>query len=163
MVKGDSDGELVECLYFFDIGEKILPVRPLPVLMVRVALIELAVQGKDDRGRIEGGAVMESDIVPKEEGEDGATPGDYPVDGKARSDQGVVSLVGDKPFEDAVGACEGFPVSGVCRVELVRITCTAEDEGGVRLTGEIVCYWWCEQDGLKGECCGERNYGSSSK
>lgn len=148
MVKGDLDGVLVECLYCLDVGEEVVPVRPLPVLMVRVALVELAVHGKDNRGRIEGGAVMESDIVPKGEGEDGAAPGDYPVDGKAWSDQGVVSLVGDEAFKDTVGACEGFLVSDVCRVEYVRIAFTAEDEGGVRLTCESVCSHGWKQRGL---------------
>ena len=105
VAEDDLDGVLAECLYFFDVGEEVVPVRPFPVLVVRVALVELAVEAKDDRGRVEGGAVVEGDVVPEEEGEDGAAPGDNPVYGEARLDQGESWLVGDEAFEDAVGAC----------------------------------------------------------
>ena len=49
MVKGDADGVLAESLYFFDVCEAVFPVRPFSVLMVRVALVELAVEAEDDR------------------------------------------------------------------------------------------------------------------
>ena len=129
VVEGDADGVLAECLYFFDVSEEEVPVRPFPVLVVRVALVELAVEAEDDRGCIESGAVVEGDIMLKEEGKNGAAPGDDPVDGEAWLNQGSAWLVGEEPFEDTVGACEGFLVGDVCGIELVRVTYAAEDEG----------------------------------
>ena len=130
-----------------DVGEE-APVRPFPVLVVRVALVELAVEGKDDRGRVERGAVVEGDVVPEEEGEGGAALGDDPGDGEARLDEGGAWLVGDESFEDAVGACEGFVVGVVCGVELGCVACAAEDEGGVCVGGKGVHLRGWEKVGL---------------
>ena len=151
VVKGDPDSVLAECLYFFDICEEVFPIIPVPIRVVRVALVELAVEGKDDRGCVERGAVVEGDVVPKEEGKNSATLGDAPGDGEARLDQGGAWLVGDEPFEDAIGTCEGFLVGGVCGVELVRVACAAEDEG-VCMSGERVRLRGWKRSGLDGGC-----------
>jgi len=137
VAEGDADGVLAECLYFFDVCEAVFPVRPFSVLMIRVALVELAVEAEDDRTGVESGAVVEGDVVPKEEGKNSATPSDNPVDGQAWSNHGGVWVVGEESFEDAVGACEGFLIGNVCGVKLVHVTCAAEDEG-VCVSGKSV-------------------------
>lgn len=158
MVEGDPDSVLAECLYFFDIGEEVFPVRPAPVIVVRVALVELAVEAEDDRTGVESGAVVESDVVPKEEGKNSAAPGDDPVDGEAWLDQGGAWLVGDESFEDAIGAYGGFLVGDVRGVELIRVACAAEDES-VCVSGKSVRLRGWKRSGLDGGC-GKRD-GSS--
>ena len=104
VAEGDLDEVVTYGSYAGDVGEE-APVRPFSVLVVRVALVELAVEAKDDRGRVERGAVVEGDVVPKEEGEGGAALGDNPGDGEARLDEGGAWLVGEESFEDAIGTC----------------------------------------------------------